>query len=67
MTNNEFRRNLELERQMLTNVELPNLIHRILKLNMFPKTKEITELYVEQIKKITNTECESALSYFEND
>ena len=57
----------ELERQRLIMIELPNLIHKIIHLSMFPLpvNQEITELTVKDIKKITNAECENALSYLE--
>ena len=52
------------EQERLLMVELPNLIHRILHLNMqLPISKDILICNIEQIKKITNAECESALSY----
>lgn len=57
---------LELERQKLVAVELPNLIHRILHFTMlpYPLDRRHTELEIEEIKKITNAECKSALEYF---
>lgn len=65
MSENEFQKNQELERQRLIMVELPNLLQKILHLSMipFPTSEEILQANIEQIKKITNTECESALSY----
>ena len=62
---NSMEEELEIEKEKLLYVELPNLIQRIIHLSMIPlpASKEIVELYIEDIKKITNTECESALSY----
>jgi len=62
----EVQEKLEAERQKLVAVELPNLIHRILHLTMipYPLDKRFTELEIEEIKKITNAECKSALEYF---
>lgn len=55
------------EQEKLLMVELPNLIHRILHLNMqIPISKDILMCDIEQIKKITNAECKSALSYLKN-
>lgn len=52
------------EQERLLMVELPNLIHRILHLDMqLPISKDIVINNIGQIKKITNAECESALSY----
>lgn len=58
----------ELERQKLILVELPNLIHRILHLSMLPYSydKKYIALEIEEIKKVTNAECKSALEYFED-
>lgn len=58
----------EIERQRLIMVELPNLIHRIIHLSMLPLpiNSIMVEKDIEQIKKITNTECESALNYLNN-
>lgn len=59
---------LELEREKLLYVELPNLIQRIIHLSIIPlpASKEAVELEINEIKKITNAECESALSYLSN-
>lgn len=67
MTHNEFQENQELERIKLTYYELPNLIHQILQIRLMPSmsAKTFLESDIEEIKKITNAECESALSYFE--
>lgn len=56
------------ERQELLYVELPNMIHKILKMSMlpFPKSKRKVEIIMEEIKKITNAECQSALDSFKN-
>ena len=52
------------EQERLLMVELPNLIHRILHLDMqLPISQDILTNNIEQIKKITNAECKSALSY----
>lgn len=52
------------KQEKLMMVELPNLIHRILHLNTTLQ-KDILEENIKTIKKITNAECESALSYLE--
>ena len=54
------------EIQELLYVELPNLIHRILRKTMLPlpKSKRKIEICIEEIQKITNAECESALAKF---
>ena len=66
MTKNEFQKEQELERQKLLIVELPNLIQRILNLSRIPlpSSERLLEANIEQIKKITNAECESALAKF---
>lgn len=63
-----FQKEQELERQKLIMVELPNLIQRILHLSMipFPANKEIVKRNINEIKKITNAECNSALEYLKN-
>lgn len=68
MKENEFINEKELERQQLLLVELPSVIQRILNLSMIPlpKSKRIVELSIEQVKKITNAECESALAKFKD-
>lgn len=55
-----------MENEKILYVELPNIIHRILRMSMLPlpKSKRKTEIIVEEIKKITNAECESALAKF---
>lgn len=67
MERDNFQQKQELERQKLIMVELPNLIQRILHLAMIPlpSEKETIKMVVRDIKKITNTECETALGYFE--
>lgn len=56
-----------IERETLLYVELPSLVNRILHLSLLPlpTNKEQLEKEVEEVKKITNTECKSVLSYFE--
>lgn len=63
-----FQKEQELERQKLIMVELPNLIQRILHLSMIPlpANKEIVKININEIKKITNAECNSALEYLKN-
>ena len=65
MNEEEFDQNQEFERCRLTNIELPNLIHRILHLAMlgFSGNEEFVKITINEIKKITNIECESILSY----
>ncbi len=67
MDENNFQKEQELERQKLMMVELPNLIQRILHLSMipFPISEEIVKFNIDEIKKITDAECESTLSYLE--
>lgn len=45
--------------------ELPNLIHKILTIRLMPEMfyEELLERDIEEIKKITNAECESTLEY----
>lgn len=59
---------MEDERVKLLYVELPNLIHRILRTSMLPlpKNKSKVNITIEEIKKIANTECESVLANFKN-
>ena len=56
------------ERQELTCYELPNLIHKILSIELVidPSIQSIdcVNASIDVIKKITNAECESALSYY---
>lgn len=65
MSEKEFEQNQEFERCRLTDIELPNLIHRILHLAMlsFSGNEECINTIIEKIKKITNVECESIQSY----
>lgn len=67
-TIDDFSKKNNLELQKLLMVELPNLINRILHLSMIPlpASETIVNAYIEDIKKITNAECESALSYLKN-
>lgn len=57
-----------MDKEELMYVELPNLLHRILKKSMlhFPKNERRTEIIIDEIKKITNAECESALATFKH-
>lgn len=57
---------MENERKELLYVELPNLIHRILKISTlsFPKSERKVEITTDIIKKIANAECDSALANF---
>lgn len=59
---------MEDERVKLLYVELPNLIHRILKTSMLPvsKNKKKVAITIEEIKKIANTECKSVLANFKD-
>ena len=65
MDEKEFDQNQEFERCRLTNIELPNLIHRILHLAMlgYSGNEEFIKITIDEIKKITNIECDSILSY----
>ena len=62
---NEFIKKQENELEELLHKELPSLLHRILSIRLMPKMyhEEILIKDIEQIKKITNTECESALGH----
>ena len=66
MTEIELRQECEFERYKLTSVELPNLIHKILRLSLVTKSKRKTEIIVAEIKKITNVECQLALEKFKD-
>lgn len=59
---------MEEEERKLLYVELPNLIHKILRYSLlpFPKSSRRTELVINEIQKITNAECKSALENFKN-
>lgn len=59
---------IEQERQRSLYVELPVLLHKILCLSKIPLpvNKDLIKNDIEQIKKITNAECESALEMFKN-
>lgn len=60
---------LEKERQKLLYVELPCLLHRILRISKLPNinSNSILNYSIDSIKKTTNAECESALVIFKND
>lgn len=57
----------ELKRQELTYYELPNLIHSILQISLISgmNTRKYLEKDIEEIKRIVDTESNSALSRFE--
>lgn len=59
---------MENEREKLLYVELPSIIHKIFKMSMlsFPKSKRKVEITMNEIKKITNAECQSALECFKD-
>lgn len=67
MEENKFKQKQELKRMELLYYQLPNLLHKILHISLMPTiiNREILNKEIEEIKKITNTECKSALSYFE--
>ncbi len=56
---------LQKEQFELLYKDLPNLIHKILTIRTMPGMckKELLNRDIEQIKKITSTECENVLSY----
>lgn len=60
---NRFKEKQENEIQELMYKELPNLLHRILSIRLMPEMydEELLKIDIEEIKKITNAECESAL------
>ncbi len=62
---NKERQELQIKKHKLLYIELPNLLHQILNISMCPliDSKEFLELDIKDIKKITNAECENALSY----
>lgn len=68
MKYNDFQKQQECERQKLIMVDLPILLQKILHLSMIPLPidREILNLNITEIKKITNAECNNALSYLEN-
>lgn len=68
MKYNDFQKQQECERQKLIMVDLPILLQKILHLSMIPLpiNREILNLNITEIKKITNAECNNALSYLEN-
>lgn len=55
----------ELKREKLLYVKLPMLIREIILDSTLPlpTCKKVVELEIEEIKKITNAECESTLDY----
>lgn len=59
---------MESEREKLLYVELPNIIHKILKMSMLPlpRSKRKVEIIMNEIKKVTNAECQSALESFKD-
>lgn len=60
---NGFIEKQENEIEELLHKELPNLLHRILSIRLMPRMyyEELLKRDIEEIKKITNAECESAL------
>lgn len=61
----EFKNIEEFEREKRLYVKLPMLIREIIyeSLIPLPTCKLIVEKEIQEIKKITNAECESALEY----
>lgn len=58
----------KMEREKALYVELPQLINKII-LNStipLPASKDDVSREIEEIKKITNVECESTLAYLKN-
>ena len=55
----------ENEKKELIHKELPSLLHRILSIRLMPEMyhEELLKRDIEEIKKITNAECESALGH----
>ncbi len=63
MNQNDEQMNLEMEKMLY--IDLPNLIHKILHLRLNPAMfdKDLLKSDIEELKKITNAECEAAISY----
>lgn len=63
MLDKKLEENLELKREENLHKKLPLLIKEIILDSAlpFPTVKNLVEKEIEQIKKITNAECESAL------
>lgn len=63
MIDKKLEENLELKREENLYKKLPLLIKEIILDSSlpFPTSKHLVESRIEQIKKITNAECESAL------
>lgn len=62
---NNFEEKQENEKKELIHKELPSLLHRILSIRLMPEMyhEELLKRDIEEIKKITNAECESALEH----
>lgn len=61
----EILKKIQEEQFELLNKDLPDLLHRILIIRLIPGVyaKELLQKDIEKIKKITNAECDNALSY----
>lgn len=56
---------INLERDYLVNVELPNLINRIMKLSGYPISHlDVLKIYEEMIKNIVEIELASSINNF---
>lgn len=64
---NEFIKKQDNEMEKLLYKELPNLLHRILSIRLMPTMycEELLKKDIEEIKKVTNAECESTLVYID--
>lgn len=62
----EYYKKADYERQQLLYIELPLLVRRIILQSTEPlsASKTLVLKEIEEVKKITNAECESALEYF---
>ena len=58
------RKGIEVEKNYLIYVELPNLINRIMKLGMFESynNDKVADLLLKEIKKVSNAELKSTLN-----
>ena len=64
---NNFEEKQENEKKELIHKELPSLLHRILSIRLMPEMyhEELLKRDIEEIRTITNAECESALGHID--
>ena len=65
---NNFEEKQENEKKELIHKELPSLLHRILSIRLMPEMyhEELLKRDIEEIKKITNAQSETALGHVDN-